>query len=59
MKKLKDNPKNLRDLTILCFDSVDIPFELILNYIKFKILFVLISGSFFPDYYRKLNKSKK
>ena len=59
MKKLKYNPKNLKDLTILVFDSVDKPFELILNYIKFKILFVIISGSFYPDYYHKLNKSKK
>ena len=58
-KKLKDNPKNLKELTFLYFDNVEQPFELILNYIKFKIMFVLISGSLYSDYYHQLKNGIK
>ena len=47
------------DLKFYCFDNLEEPFDLIMNYINFKLLFVIISGSLFPDYIHRLREQIK
>ena len=59
-KSFKENSfyKQLH-LQFYCFDNLEEPFDLIINYISFKLLFIIISGSLFPDYIHKLNEQIK
>jgi len=59
-KSFKENSfyKQLH-LQFYCFDNLEEPFDLIINYISFKLLFIIISGSLFPDYIHKLKEQIK
>ena len=54
-KSFKENSlyKQL-NLQFYCFDNLEEPFDLIMNYISFKLLFIIISGRLFPNYIYKL-----
>jgi hypothetical protein len=47
------------DLPFYCFDNLEEPFELIKDYLSFKLVFIIISGSLYPDYYHKLKEQIK
>ena len=47
------------DLPFYCFENLEEPFELIKNYLSFKLVFIIISGSLYPDYYYKLKEQIK
>ena len=57
LKKLKKN----KNLSIFCFKNVKEALNFILskNEIKFRAIFILISGSLYPDYYKKLKEKIK
>lgn len=46
-------------LKFFCFENLEEAFYLILNYIDFKMLFIIISGEFYPYYYYKLKENIK
>ena len=57
LKSLKENPlyaKLLLSFHFFCFDNLEDVFELLLKYINFKIVFIIISGRLYPDYYKEL-----
>ena len=49
----------LSSLQFICFDNLKDALDLILNYINFKIIFIIISGSLYSDYYYNLKEIKK
>ena len=49
----------LTSLQFICFDNLKDALDLILNYINFKLIFVIISGSLYSDYYYNLKQIKK
>ena len=57
----KENPYNqlLLSFQLLCFDNLEEVYDLIFNYINFKIIFIIISGELYPDYYYKLKNNIK
>ena len=59
-KSFKENPYyNKLNLKIFCFDNLDDALDLILNYIKFKLLFIIISGKLYPIYYQIIKENIK
>ena len=59
-KSFKENPYfNKLNLKIFCFNNLDDAFDIILNYIKFKLLFIIISGKLYPIYYQRIKESIK
>jgi hypothetical protein len=54
-KSFKENSRYKQlHLPFYCFDNLEEPFDLIINYINFKLVFIIISGSLYPDYYHIL-----
>ena len=47
------------NLKLICFENLEEAFDLIVNYINFKLLFIIISGSLYPYYYYTLNNHIK
>ena len=59
-KAFKENPYyNKLNLKIFCFDNLENALDLILNFIKFKLLFIIISGKLYPIYYQRIKESIK
>ena len=56
----QENPryKQLK-FKLYCFDNLQEAFDLILNYINLKLVFVIINGSLYPSYYYALKENIK
>ena len=56
LKYIMDNPtyKPLSSLQLLFFDNLDDVFQLILNYIEFKLIFIIISWELYPYYFIRI-----
>ena len=56
-KLFKENSRYKKiNLDFYCFYNLEEPFDLILNYINYKLLFIIISGRLYPDYYNQLKE---
>ena len=55
LKSFEENhlySKLLLDLDFFCLDNLDDALELLFNYINFKLIFIIISGRLYPEYYK-------
>ena len=59
-KSFKENRYyNKLNLKIFCFNNLDDAFDLTFKYIKFKLLFIIVSGKLYPIYYQRIKESIK
>ena len=49
----------LSSLKLICFEYLEEAFDVIVNYMNFKVIFIIISGSLYCDYYDYLKVFKK
>ena len=43
-------------LKVISFENLEVAFDFILRCVNFKLLFIIISGRLYPDYFQLLNK---
>jgi len=60
LKLLRENPRYEKlCLEIICLEELEDAFNLIINYINFRLIFVIVSGSLYPHYYKQLKQNLK